>query len=139
MNKQTASNKKPSKPHPTRKINARTLKPNTQKLSTQALAQTATQRPHIPVSQSLGIYLRKRREARKYSQNELAEMLGYQSGQVVSNWERGLQSPPFVILTKLTQFLQISQSEIVAFLLKEQKRIFEVAFESVKKGRRRSS
>lgn len=102
------------------------------------MAKEAIQRPHIPVTQSLGTFLRKKRENSGLSQNELADKLGYQSGQVVSNWERGLQSPPFIILAKLSKILNISQSEIVSFLLREQKRIYEDAFTGAKRELRRA-
>lgn len=53
------------------------------------------------------------------SQKELSEQLGYTSSQFISNWERGVSSPPMDKLLEICQILRISQSQIVDTIMYE--------------------
>ena len=57
------------------------------------------------------------------SQKDVADDLGYQSAQYVSNWERGLTTPPGRTLRRLADLYQIPAEElydvILEFMLKQ--------------------
>ncbi len=53
-------------------------------------------------------YLKKSRKATRLSQKQVAEALGYQSAQFVSNWERGISQPPMSTLARLAKLYAIS-------------------------------
>lgn len=55
----------------------------------------------------LADFLRQKRIESGHSQMDVAKKLGYTSPQFVSNWERGLSSPPIHTLRKLTEFYKI--------------------------------
>jgi transcriptional regulator with XRE-family HTH domain len=51
------------------------------------------------------------REARikaELTQDELAAELGYKSAQFVSNWERGISTPPIANLRRLAEVLDVN-------------------------------
>ncbi len=55
--------------------------------------------------------LKRARESSGLSQAEVARELGYTSPQFVSNWERGLSSPPVPKLKKLCKMYQVPVDE----------------------------
>jgi len=54
-----------------------------------------------------------------YSQERLAEILGYSSGQFVSNWERGESFPPIDRLAKLSLVYGYTDETLLNMFLKE--------------------
>ncbi len=64
----------------------------------------------------LGEFLRKKRFDADMSQNDVATKLGY-SSQFVTNWERGVSSPPANVIPKLMKILKISESEMLEILV----------------------
>ncbi|MBC7386783.1 MAG: helix-turn-helix domain-containing protein [Cryobacterium sp.] len=60
----------------------------------------------------LGDFLRKSRLNVGLSQKEVASVLGYKSSQFVSNWERGLSSPPIATFRRLCELYRTSESEM---------------------------
>ena len=46
------------------------------------------------------------------SQKEVASVLGYKSSQFISNWERGLSSPPLATLRRLCVLYEADESAI---------------------------
>ena len=86
-----------------------------------------TSNPYVPYSKSFGGYLREKRLKLNLSQAEVASSLEYPTNQVVSNWERGTQSPPFNKLLELCKVLKISKKEMVHKLLDEQKKIYNAS------------
>ncbi|MEZ4744053.1 MAG: helix-turn-helix transcriptional regulator [Bdellovibrionota bacterium] len=50
---------------------------------------------------TLGLFLKNGREERNMTQSEVAGFLGYSTPQIVSNWERGLATPPLKVIPKL--------------------------------------
>ena len=72
--------------------------------------------------QDVGNFLKIKREKAHFSQGLLAQTLGYSSPQYVSNWERGLCSPPFEMLPKICHVLKISKSEIINVILDQTER-----------------
>lgn len=59
-----------------------------------------------PVLVKFGRKLKKMRQHAKISQNQLAIELGYTTAQFVSNWERGLISPPIETLKTLEKLFE---------------------------------
>lgn len=56
------------------------------------------------------------------SQITVAKALGYNSSQIVSNWERGICLPPFKSLKLLCKLYQISQNEMTKMLMNDYER-----------------
>jgi transcriptional regulator with XRE-family HTH domain len=65
----------------------------------------------------LGIFLAKARKAAKLSQRDAAVSLGYSSTQFISNWERGLSSPPISSLHALAKIYEISAERLYEEIL----------------------
>lgn len=92
--------------------------------------------PHVPYSKSLGAFLREHRLKANLSQGDLAKALKYGTSQVVSNWERGTQSPPFEKLLDLCQMLKISRKDMVNRLIDEQEKIYNQSLQAMAKTKR---
>ena len=69
----------------------------------------------------LNIYLKKARQKSGLSQGDVAKELGYSSPQFISNWERGLSSPPLDTLSDLVRIYSIPGKELVDVMLNETK------------------
>lgn len=69
--------------------------------------------------EQIGHFLRDKRESRGISQTEVAEVLGVKP-QFVSNWERGMSSPPLRLLKVVTRMYGIPDQELLDFMLAEQ-------------------
>ncbi len=65
----------------------------------------------------LSKFLREAREKAGLTQMDVAERLGYSSAQFISNWERGLSSPPMKTLTVLAQMYKVGTEEIFQAIL----------------------
>lgn len=61
----------------------------------------------------VGKFLKGKRKALGLSQGMVANKLGYESPQFVSNWERGLCAPPMRTLVKLKKIYHISTFELL--------------------------
>lgn len=57
--------------------------------------------------------LKKARTEGGLTQGDIAKKLGYTTSQFVSNWERGLSTPPLEALPKLSKLLGIEQDKLV--------------------------
>lgn len=55
----------------------------------------------------LADFLRDKRIESGHSQMDIAKKLGYTSAQFVSNWERGLSSPPIHTLRRLSELYSV--------------------------------
>lgn len=62
--------------------------------------------------QELASYLKQIRRDSGLSQKEVATTLGYKSSQFVSNWERGLSSPPLGTLRKLAGLYRVGEEDL---------------------------
>ncbi len=78
--------------------------------------------------ESLGTYLAEKRVRAGLSQREVAKKLGYSNPQFVSNFERGLCSPPFAKLKNLVEIYNIPVSEITELLIQIQRKILGRVF-----------
>lgn len=70
----------------------------------------------------LGEYLQKVRHARRLTQKEVADYLGYSGPQFISNIERGKSAVPIPVLRELLHFYLLDKNEIIKIILKEEKR-----------------
>ena len=73
--------------------------------------------------QSLGSYLKKKRIEAKVTQAEVANVLGYSTAQFISNFERGLCSPPLKHLKKIVKMYNIPPDEVIEIIMDEQKKL----------------
>jgi len=76
---------------------------------------------------TLGTYLKTKRQQLGLTQAEVAKKLSYASPQFISNFERGLCSPPLKNLKTLVNLYQIPVDEIMNLMLKEQEIILRTA------------
>lgn len=67
---------------------------------------------------NLGTYLREKREKKGMTQTDVATSLKVRP-QFVSNWERGLSSPPWRLLRNIVRLYGIPKNDIVKVLVKE--------------------
>lgn len=67
----------------------------------------------------LGIFLKEKRTTVGLSQADVAKVLGYSTPQFISNWERGISSPPINILKKLGQLYKVTSEEIFEVTLRD--------------------
>ena len=74
---------------------------------------------------TLGTYLRKAREDNKLSQRQVADALRYTSPQFISNFERGLCSPPLNKLRVLIDLYELNANKVMGLILDEQKKHLE--------------
>lgn len=64
-------------------------------------------------------YLKKVRHDNKYSQEQLAIKLGYNTSQFISNWERGVSLPPMDILAKIVTIFRLNKAEVFKMYVEE--------------------
>lgn len=81
----------------------------------------------------LSEYLRSKRIESGLTQAEVATRLGYTSPQFISNWERGLASPPAFIIKDLAKIYQISADDLFQRLLKEVEASLTMAYKKASK------
>jgi transcriptional regulator with XRE-family HTH domain len=68
---------------------------------------------------TLAQFLKQTREKAELSQRQVADHLGYQSAQFISNWERGVSSPPLKTLKKLGDLYHVSAETLYQILLQD--------------------
>lgn len=71
------------------------------------------------VMRTLNDYLRQKRLDTGLSQLDVARVLGYSSPQFVSNWERGLVSPPLETIAVLIDLYKIPSREVIDRIVEE--------------------
>lgn len=64
-------------------------------------------------------FLKEKRSIASLKQSDVAKALGYSTSQFISNWERGISSPPVFILKKLSKLYQFSLQEIFTLLMNQ--------------------
>jgi transcriptional regulator with XRE-family HTH domain len=74
---------------------------------------------------TLGIFLKESRLKRHLSQNDVATALRYDSPQYVSDWERGVSSPPMKKLVQISHVLHVSADRIFQLLVESAKQKLE--------------
>lgn len=68
-------------------------------------------------SMVLAEFLKNRRVQKGLTQSAVAEKLGYTTSQFISNWERGISSPPMKTLKKLSKMYGVSPEEVYEIVL----------------------
>ena len=86
------------------------------------------------VMNTMNDYLRQKRVDSGLSQLDVAKELGYSSPQFVSNWERGLVSPPLETISVLIDLYKIAPGEVIDRILGETREHLE---SNLKKGGKR--
>ena len=81
---------------------------------------------------ALGSYLQNRRIECGLTQAEVGKVLDY-SPQFIANWERGVSSPPALVLPKLIRILRIPEDEILQLLFAQSKSYWEQIVRPTKK------
>ena len=81
---------------------------------------------------TLNDYLRERRIQSGLSQLDVAKKLGYASPQFVSNWERGLVTPPIETIGVLADLYEIPMGQVVDRILNETRTYLESELKSKK-------
>lgn len=74
----------------------------------------------------LSEFLKAKRIAADLTQMDVARNLGYSSAQFISNWERGLSSPPIDTIKKLCSLYSVKIEDLYEIVL-------EVSIEEVKR------
>lgn len=72
---------------------------------------------------NLGKYLKSKRVDCDFTQSELAEKLGDVHSQFISNWERGLCSPPAHSFQRLVEVLKLNKTKLAAAMLEDSRLI----------------
>lgn len=67
----------------------------------------------------LGSYLKDKRLESGFSQRHVARKLKYGSPQFISNWERGVSSPPLKKINELINIYGLSKREVIKIILDE--------------------
>jgi transcriptional regulator with XRE-family HTH domain len=67
----------------------------------------------------LASFLREYRVKSGLSQADVAAALKYSTPQFISNWERGVSSPPLDKLSQLIEIYRISRDELIDIMLDE--------------------
>lgn len=71
-------------------------------------------------SVDLGTFLKEKRENVGLSQKDVAHKLGYTTPQFISNWERGISTPPLKTLKKIGDMYKVSADELFQVTLNYQ-------------------
>lgn len=62
---------------------------------------------------NMAVFLKEKRKAAQLSQVQVADTLGYKSAQFISNWERGISSPPVETLRVLANLYKVPEEEML--------------------------
>ncbi|QDK37960.1 helix-turn-helix transcriptional regulator [Bdellovibrio sp. NC01] len=71
----------------------------------------------------LAKFLKEKRVASGMSQKEVADKLGYTTPQFISNWERGVSSPPINAIKQLGVMYKVKSEDLFEVVLAEEIRI----------------
>lgn len=81
----------------------------------------------------LGNYLKAKRIASGLTQHDVSSELGYTTPQFVSNFERGLCSPPLNALSVLVQLYKIDAEELITMIVRHEEQLLRQAIMGEKK------
>lgn len=76
-----------------------------------------TKRDPKKIRENLGTFLKEKRLKKGYSQAGFASLLGYASPQFVSDWERGVSSPPMKKLPEIAKELNVKVDVLFELLV----------------------
>ena len=67
-------------------------------------------------------FLKNKRIERGLSQIDVGRQLKFSSSQFISNWERGLSSPPIKVLKKLVKLYKMDAAEVIELILDHERK-----------------
>jgi len=73
----------------------------------------------------LADFLKSSRESSGLTQKNVADKFGYSTSQFISEWERGIRSPPAQVLRRLVDLYEIDPEQLYEIMLEEQTRALE--------------
>ena len=79
----------------------------------------------------IGKYLETGRKKAGITQSELANILGYTSPQIVSNWERAICLPPMAKLRQILELTKLDKEEYLKLMLFESEQSLNRYFENL--------
>jgi transcriptional regulator with XRE-family HTH domain len=85
---------------------------------------------------NVGRFIKIQRESVGMTQGELSKILGYSNPQFISNWERGLSSPPPKIMSRLVSALDLNETTLLSLILDEQRAFWAAHIFGRKKSKR---
>ena len=67
----------------------------------------------------LSKYLKEKRLSLGMTQKQCADRIGYETSQFISNWERGVSTPPLSVLGIVCRVYGLDSNKVKKFLVKE--------------------
>ncbi len=67
----------------------------------------------------LSEFLKGQRIRKGFSQKQVSDELGYSSAQFISNWERGVSTPPLNAIKSLARLYKVRDSQIFRMIVDE--------------------
>lgn len=84
----------------------------------------------------VGTFLKEKRLAAGYLQIEVARKLGYNSSQLISNFEAGIDVPPLKKLAKMIELYKMSPAEVMDLIVEAEREVMMQKLKSLVKVRR---
>jgi transcriptional regulator with XRE-family HTH domain len=88
---------------------------------------------------ALGEYLQEMRIRANLTQREVSLELGYSSAQFISNFERGISSPPLKKLRELIRMYKMPVEKVMNLVLEGEREVLAAALRPTSSGRRSAS
>lgn len=85
------------------------------------------------IFEKLGKFLKKSRIDAGLTQQEVSEKLGFSTAQYISNWERGMSTPPLQNLHTIVDLYNLDAEHFLKEILEVQKMQMQLQFEHKKK------
>lgn len=82
---------------------------------------------------NLGSFLKEARVKAGLSQGEVAKRLGYTSPQFISNFERGIASPPCKNLKTLVELYDLQPNQLVQIMYEDQQSALKISMAKLRK------
>jgi transcriptional regulator with XRE-family HTH domain len=76
---------------------------------------------------ALGAYLQEMRIKANLTQREVSQLLGYSSAQFISNFERGISSPPLKKLKELIRMYRMPVDKVMSLVLEGEREVLVAA------------
>ena len=73
----------------------------------------------------VGDFLKESRIKEGLSQREVSQYLGYPTAQVISDWERGVRSPPSIMLKMLVKLYAVPMEQVFTLIMDEKTALLE--------------
>ena len=85
-----------------------------------------TEKIKVEMTTACGVFLRQKRESAGLTQSEVRKALKYTSPQFISNWERGLTTPPMeTVVKQLASLYSFNPDEYIEMVLDFQRKLYK--------------